>query len=63
MTVSLFRANTSPAQILTTTPRNFQVQQASNGAFALFVGATLNVNANQAPGTYTGTWTLTLDYQ
>jgi spore coat protein U-like protein len=63
MTVSLFRANTSPAQVLTTTPRNFQVQQASNGAFALFVGATLNVNANQAPGTYTGTWTLTLDYQ
>jgi Domain of unknown function (DUF4402) len=63
MTVSLFRGNTNPAQVLTTTPRNFQVQQASNGAFALFVGATLNVNANQAPGTYTGTWQLTLDYQ
>ena len=63
MTVSLFRANTNPAQVLSTTPRNFQVQQASNGAFALYVGATLAVNANQQPGTYTGTWTLTLDYQ
>lgn len=63
MVVSLFRANTNPAQTLSTIPRNFQVQQASNGAFALFVGATLVVNANQQPGTYTGTWTLTLDYQ
>lgn len=63
MVVSLFRANTNPAQTLSTTPRNFQVQQSSNGAFALYVGATLAVNANQQPGTYTGTWTLTLDYQ
>lgn len=63
MTVSLFRGNTNPAQTLSTVPRNFQVQQASNGAFALYVGATLAVNANQQPGTYTGTWTLTLDYQ
>ena len=63
MVVSLFRGNTNPAQTLTTVPRNFQVQQTSNGAFALFVGATLAVNANQQPGTYSGTWTLTLDYQ
>ena len=63
MTVGLFRGNTNPATALTTTPRNYQVQQTTNGAFALFVGATLNVNANQAPGTYSGTWTLTLDYQ
>lgn len=63
MTVGLFRGNTNPATALTTTPRNYQVQQTTNSAFALFVGATLNVNANQAPGTYSGTWTLTLDYQ
>lgn len=63
MTASLFRANTNPTTPLTTLPRNYQVQQASNGAFALYVGATLAVNANQQPGTYTGTWTLTLDYQ
>lgn len=63
MTVSLFRANTNPAQVLTTVPRNFQVQQSVNGAFALYVGATLTVNANQAPGAYSGTWELTLDFQ
>ncbi|MGL5840200.1 MAG: DUF4402 domain-containing protein [Sphingorhabdus sp.] len=63
MTVRLFNGNTNPGQFFNTNPRNFQVQQASNGAFALYVGATLDVNANQAPGTYTGTWTLTLNYQ
>ncbi|MFN5631434.1 MAG: DUF4402 domain-containing protein [Sphingomonadales bacterium] len=63
MQVRLFRANTNPAQSLTTTPRNFQVQQTTSGAFALFVGATLDVNANQSPGVYTGTWTITLNYQ
>jgi len=63
MQVRLFRANTNPAQNLTTTPRNFQVQQTTSGAFALFVGATLDVNANQAPGIYRGTWTITLNYQ
>jgi hypothetical protein len=63
MTVSLFRGNTNPGQPFTTLLRNYQVQQTSNGAFALYVGATLAVNPNQAPGTYTGTWTLTLNYQ
>lgn len=63
MTVSLFRGNTNPAQTFLSIPRNYQVQQTSNGAFALYVGATLAVNANQQPGTYTGTWTITLDYQ
>jgi hypothetical protein len=63
MTVRLFRGNTNPGQPFITTLRNYQVQQASNGAFALFVGATLDVNANQLPGTYTGEWFLTLNYQ
>lgn len=63
MVASLFRANTNPGTPLTTTPRNYQVQQSTSGAFALFVGASLLVNANQQPGTYTGSWTLTLDYQ
>ncbi|MFM2409567.1 MAG: hypothetical protein RL481_395 [Pseudomonadota bacterium] len=62
MTVRLFRGNTNPAQNLTITPRNFQVQGQSNGTFELKVGATLDVNANQTPGTYSGTWTITLDY-
>jgi Domain of unknown function (DUF4402) len=63
MTVRLFNGNTNPGQTFITTPRNFQVQGQSNGAFELRVGATLDVNANQAPGLYTGTWTLTLDFQ
>ena len=63
MTVRLFRGNTNPGQVITTNPRNFQVQGQSNGAFELTVGATLDVNANQTPGTYTGNWTITLDFQ
>lgn len=63
MQVSLFRGNTNPGQVLTTTPRNFQVQGQSNGTFELAVGATLAVGGGQAPGTYSGTWTITLDFQ
>lgn len=63
MTVSLFRGNTNPGQVLTTIPRNFQVQGQANGTFELRVGATLAVNGSQAPGTYSGNWTITLDYQ
>lgn len=63
MTVRLFRGNTNPAIAFTTNPRNYQVQGQSNGAFELRVGATLDVNANQAPGIYSGIWTLTLDFQ
>jgi hypothetical protein len=63
MTVRLFRGSTNPTTAFTTTPRNYQVNGTSTGAFELRVGATLDVNANQTPGTYTGTWTLILDYQ
>jgi hypothetical protein len=63
MLVTLFRGNTNPGQVLSTIPRNFQVQGQSNGSFELRVGATLNVNGNQAPGTYTGNWSLTLEFQ
>jgi hypothetical protein len=63
MTVRLFNGNTNPTQPFTTNPRNYQVNGTVAGAFELRVGATLDVNANQAPGTYTGTWSLTLDYQ
>ena len=63
MRVSLFLANTNPGQGLTATPRNFQVQGQSNDAFELTVGATLAVGGGQAPGTYSGNWTITLDFQ
>lgn len=62
MQVTLFRGNTNPGQTLSPLPSLFQVQGQSNGAFELTVGATLSVGANQAPGTYTGNWTLTLDF-
>jgi Domain of unknown function (DUF4402) len=63
MLVSLFRGNTNPGQVITILPRNFQVQGQANGAFELHIGATLAVGANQTPGTYTGSWSLTLDFQ
>lgn len=36
---------------------------AANGGFSFAVGARLNVGANQPAGTYSGTFTATLDYQ
>lgn len=35
----------------------------ATGAYTLAVGATINVNANQAPGSYSGTYILTVTYQ
>jgi hypothetical protein len=35
----------------------------ANGIFIFRVGGTLNVNPNQAPGVYTGTFDIRLDYQ
>jgi hypothetical protein len=35
----------------------------ADGTFIFYVGGTLNVNANQAPGVYSGTFTIRLDYQ
>lgn len=35
----------------------------STGIFTLKLGGTLNVNANQAPGVYTGSITVTVQYQ
>lgn len=36
---------------------------AADGTFFFRVGGTLNVNPNQAPGVYTGTFDIRLDYQ
>jgi hypothetical protein len=48
MVASLFRANTNPGIPLSTITRNYQVQQTSNGTFALSVGATLTVKCQPA---------------
>lgn len=62
MTVNNFVIGSTPTAPLTTTPTRFRIG-ATSGAFAFPVGATLNVNANQKPGVYTGQYTLTLNYQ
>ncbi|MEQ1688533.1 MAG: DUF4402 domain-containing protein [Sphingopyxis sp.] len=62
MTVSQFEIGSTPTAILTTTPRRFRIA-AANGLFNFPVGARLAVAANQAPGTYSGTFNITLNYQ
>ena len=62
MRAHTFVIGSTPTAVLTTTPRVFRIATPSGG-FAFPVGATLDVNANQAPGTYRGTWTITLNYQ
>jgi hypothetical protein len=62
MRAHTFVIGSTPTAVLTTTPRVFRINSA-NGGFAFPVGASLDVNANQAPGTYRGTWSITLNYQ
>jgi Domain of unknown function (DUF4402) len=62
MTARAFVIGSTPTAVLTTTPRVFRIA-GPTGAFRFPVGATLEVGANQAPGTYRGTWTITLNYQ
>lgn len=62
MRVRTFVIGSTPTAVLTTTPRRFRITSPS-GIFVFPVGATLEVGANQTPGTYTGTWTITLNYQ
>lgn len=47
------------------TPQPFGPNHALNaiGVITFNIGGRLNVGANQAPGLYTGTFTLTMDYQ
>lgn len=58
---SFLLGSTPTAVILTSTPRRFRINSPT-GIFNFPVGATLDVGANQTPGTYTGTWTITLNY-
>lgn len=62
MRARAFTIGSTPTAVLTTTPRVFRIA-GPTGAFRFPVGATLDVNANQAPGTYSGIWTITLNYQ
>lgn len=62
MIANTFIIGSSPTQTLNTTPRLFRISSPT-GVFQFGVGARLNVGANQAPGSYSGTFRLTLIYQ
>ncbi len=62
MTVSLFEIDFPPKAILTTAPRRFRIRS-TTGLFEFPLGATLAVGANQVAGSYSGTFSITLDYQ
>lgn len=62
MTMDTFIIGSNPQQQLTTTPKTFYIA-ATTGMFTFPIGATLRVNANQTPGVYNGTLTVTLNYQ
>ena len=62
MRVRTFVMGSTPTAVLTTATQRFRINS-TTGIFVFPVGATLEVGANQTPGTYTGTWTITLNYQ
>lgn len=62
MRVRDFTISSVPVTNLTTTPVQLRLSAAA-GTFNFGIGATLEVGANQAAGTYTGTWTIILNYQ
>jgi hypothetical protein len=61
MVVRDFVLGSTPTAVLTTTPLSFRIASL-NGVFSFPVGATLDVGANQAPGVYSGNWSITLNY-
>ena len=61
MRVRTFVIGSTPTAVLSTTVNRFRIA-AANGVFNFPVGATLEVGANQAPGSYSGTWSITLNY-
>jgi hypothetical protein len=61
MRVRTFAIGSTPTAVITTAPTRFRISSVS-GIFAFPVGATIEVGANQAAGTYTGNWSITLNY-
>lgn len=61
MRVRNFEIGSTPTAILSTTPTRFRITSAL-GNYNFPVGATLEVGANQAPGDYSGSFTITLNY-
>lgn len=61
MRFDTFTIGSAPPTTLTTTPRTFRINS-TTGMFAFDLGATLRVGARQAPGMYTGTFSVTISY-
>lgn len=61
MTMSATTIGSIPPVPLDSNPRIFRISN-PDGFFSFGMGATLDVEANQEPGTYEGTFTITLDY-
>ncbi|MDZ3832184.1 MAG: DUF4402 domain-containing protein [Sphingopyxis sp.] len=61
MRVRTFEIGSTPTAILSTSPTRFRISSAL-GNYNFPVGATLEVNANQAPGDYSGSFSITLNY-
>lgn len=61
MRVRNFEIGSTPTAILSTAPTRFRITSPL-GHYNFPVGATLEVGANQAPGDYSGTFTITLNY-
>ena len=61
MRVRDFEIGSTPTAILSTTPTRFRITSPL-GNYNFPVGGTLEVGANQAPGDYSGTFTVTLNY-
>ena len=62
MRVRNFEIGSTPTAILSTSPSRFRINTPT-GAYNFPLGATLEVGANQPPGDYAGTFTITLNYQ
>ncbi len=65
MIVTDLTINGTPSLTLVRSNRNWERFRINtlDGTFVFRVGGTLNVNANQTPGLYTGTFDIRIDYQ
>ena len=61
MRARTFEIGSTPTALLSTSPTRFRITSPL-GNYNFPVGATLEVGANQAPGDYSGTFTVTLNY-
>lgn len=62
MTVSQFEIGSTPNTVILSTAWTTFGLGSPTGMFNFPLGGTLNVNANQAPGSYSGTFSITLEY-